>query len=164
MTFLGLLTQLHTSVSLVAILAGVFAVHDLFRGETTPFWTRVFIGTALATSVSGFFFPPAGLTPAHVIGIVALAILAVVLLAFYRFALQGVWRGIYAAGLVVSLYLLVLVAIVQAFQKLPVLHAFAPTGSEPPVIAAQLVALVACVGTAILAALRFRPVVADSAA
>ena len=51
-------------------------------------------------------------------------------------------RGVYAAGMVASLYLLVFVAIVQAFQKIGVLNRLAPTGSELPFAAVQLATLI----------------------
>lgn len=59
--------------------------------------------------------------------------------------------------MVVSLYLLVFVGVVQAFLKVPPLHALAPTGSEPPFAIAQAIVLAAFIGLAIVAALRFRP-------
>jgi len=80
-----------------------------------------------------------------------------VLLGYYRFALAGAWRWIFAAGLVASLYLLVFVAIVQAFLKVPPLHDLAPTGSEPPFAIVQLLTLGLFVALGIAAALRFQP-------
>lgn len=50
-------------------------------------------------------------------------------------------RGVYAAGMVASLYLLVFVAIVQAFQKIGVLNRLAPTGTELPFAAVQIATL-----------------------
>jgi hypothetical protein len=157
MTYLTAITFIHTGISLVAIVAGFVAVAGLFSRDGAPGWTRLFLVTAVATSVTGYFFPPNGITPAVITGVVALAILAVVLLAFYRFHLVGAWRWIYAAGMVASLYLLVFVGVVQAFLKIGFLHTLAPTGSEPPFAIAQGVTLLVFVAVGVLAALRYRP-------
>lgn len=45
------------------------------------------------------------------------------------------------ARAVLALYLNIFVAVVQAFQKVPTLHALAPSGSEPPFAATQSVVL-----------------------
>jgi len=141
MTYLGALTTFHTTVSVIAILTGAAAMTGLLRGGHSGSWTRWFLLTAVVTSVTGFFFPYVGLTPALIVGVVALAILAVVLFAFYQFKLARAWRWIYAIGMVASLYLLVFVGVVQAFQKIAFLTALAPTQSETPFVIAQAVTL-----------------------
>jgi len=55
-----------------------------------------------------------------------------------------------------ALYLDVLVAVVQAFEKVPALHALAPHRSEPPFVAAQLVVLAVFVVLTLRAVRRFR--------
>src|SRR3546814_8508262 len=47
---------------------------------------------------------------------------------FRSFQLAGSWRWIYVVGAVVSLYLNCFVLVVQAFLKVPALHALAPQG------------------------------------
>ena len=47
------------------------------------------------------------------------------------------WRKVYVIGAVVSLYLNCFVLVVQAFLKVPALHALAPQGKEPPFVLAQ---------------------------
>jgi hypothetical protein len=44
---------------------------------------------------------------------------------------------------------------VQAFQKLPFLHSFAPTGSEPPFLVVQVAVLVIFAALGLLAIKRF---------
>jgi len=66
-------------------------------------------------------------------------------------------RWIYVVTATAALYLNVFVGIVQAFGKLPPLQALAPTQSEAPFIAAQLVALVAVVAIGWWAVRRFKP-------
>jgi hypothetical protein len=58
---------------------------------------------------------------------------------------------------VLSLYLNVFVAVVQAFLKVPFLNELAPTQKEPPFAIAQGVVLLAFVVLAILAVRWFRP-------
>ena len=150
-------TLFHTAVSLVAIVAGAMAVTDVLRNHTGPFWTNLFLLTAAVTSVTGYFFPFRGITPAQIVGILALAILAVVLLASYRFSVAKFWQWIYAVGMVASLYLLVFVGIVQAFQKLAFLNGLVSTGTEPIFAVAQGTALLLFIAIGIAAARRFRP-------
>jgi glucose-6-phosphate-specific signal transduction histidine kinase len=58
---------------------------------------------------------------------------------------------------VVALYLNVFVGVVQAFLKVPALHAVGPTQIEPPFKLTQLVVLALFVLLGIVAAIRFRP-------
>ena len=46
--------------------------------------------------------------------------------------------------------------VVQAFLKIPALHALAPNGKEPPFVAAQVVVMAIFIGLEIVAAKRFR--------
>lgn len=156
MTYLTAITYIHTAISLVAIPLGIMAVVRLFRPELPPFWTMSFLWTALLTSATGFIFPFIGITPAFVVGILALAILAAMRLAQTRIDTR-IWRWTYAGGMVASLWLLIFVAIVQAFLKIPSLHSLAPTGTEPPFAIAQGVVLVAMIAVGISAMLKYRP-------
>ena len=61
------------------------------------------------------------------------------------------------ADIFTALYFNVLVLIVQAFLKVPALHALAPGGSEPPFLIAQGAALVLFVVLGIAAGFRFHP-------
>ena len=136
----------------------------LFGGRYSSRWTTWFLVTAIATSVTGFLFPFAGVTPAFLTGIVALAILRSSSWRAGIFRCAGHWRWIYAAGMVVSVYLLAFVGVVQAFLKVPFLNAFAPTQTELPFLIAQVGTLIAFVVLAVLAALKFKDVVEDMAA
>ncbi len=75
--------------------------------------------------------------PSHIVGAIALLVLAIGLYALYGSHLAGAARWIYAACAVISLYLLVFVAVAQIFLKVPAAHALAPTGGEPPFAIAQ---------------------------
>lgn len=150
-------TGFHTWLSLIAIATGVVVLAGLFSSRMVPVCTGVFLATAVATSATGYGFPFSGVLPSHVVGAIALVILAVTLAARYAFHLARAWRWIYAAGAVASLYLLVFVAVAQAFGKVPALHAMAPTQSEPPFAIAQGVVLIVFVLLGIGAARAFRP-------
>jgi len=127
----------------------------LLGGRRLNGWTALFLASTLATSVTGFFFPFHKFTPAHGVGIISLLVLAVAIIARYSLHLAGAWRWIYAVSAVVALYLNVFVLIVQAFQKVPVLKAIAPTQSEPPFLFTQTFALVVFITLAIVSAIRF---------
>jgi len=157
--FLGLtaFTWVHTILSLVALIAGIVVVAGLLASHTLDGWTALYLATAVATNVTGFFFfPGTGFDAAQVVGVISSVALALAILARYVFHFRGAWRWIYAVGAVVGLYFLVFVAVAQAFGKVPALHALAPTQSEPPFAITQLVVLVVFLVLAIVAALKFQ--------
>jgi len=128
----------------------------LLTGRRLNGWTALFLASTVATSVTGFFFPFHGFTPAIAVGIISLLLLAVAIFARYGRRLAGAWRWIYVVTAMVALYLNVFVLIVQLFQKVPALKALAPTQSEPPFLVTQLFALALFVVLTIVAAIKFR--------
>ena len=134
-------TGFHTWLSLIAIATGFVVLAGLITGHERRGWTAVFLVTAVATSATGFGFPFTGVLPSHIVGVVALLVLAVTVPADYVFHRAGRWAHVYAVGLVASQWLLVFVAVAQAFAKVPSLHALAPTQAEPPFAIAQGVVL-----------------------
>jgi hypothetical protein len=152
---LSTFTLFHTALSLVQLASGIIVVIGLVGSRSSGLWTWVYLISAIATSVTGFGFPVDKLLPSHAFGVVSLILLLLVILARYNFHLTGAWRWIYAVGLVITVYLDAFVAIVQAFLKIPALHALAPTGSEPPFAIAQAVLLIIFVGLGIAAARSF---------
>jgi hypothetical protein len=107
--------------------------------------------------VTGFFFPFHGFTPAIGLGLISLPVLALTIYARYVKNLAGAWRWIYVIGAAISLYFNVFVGVVQSFEKIPALHAMAPTQTEQPFKLTQLIVLSLFVVLAIVAAIRFRP-------
>src|SRR5207237_6901223 len=103
------------------------------------------------------FFPFRGFTPAIGLGIISLPFLAVTIFARYRKNLAGAWRWIYVVGAVICLYFNLFVLVVQSFEKIPALHALAPTQTESPFKITQLVVLMVSIVLAIAAVIRFRP-------
>jgi hypothetical protein len=87
----------------------------------------------------------------------SLIVLAVAIFARYPRQLAGHWRWIYVVTAVIALYFNVFVLVVQTFEKIPALHALAPTQTELPFKLAQLVVLAIFVLLGIIAAIRFRP-------
>ena len=148
-------TLVHVLLSLVGIASGLVVVFGLLTGKRLDGWTALFLATTVATSLTGFGFPFDQLLPSHKVGIISLAVLAVAILARYAFHLRGVWRRIYVTTAVAALYLNVFVGVVQAFLKVPALHALAPKQTEPPFLVTQIVVLVLFIVIGIMAAKRF---------
>jgi hypothetical protein len=155
---LAIYTIIHTLISLVGIFTGLVVLFGMLAAKRLDGWTKWFLITTVATSVTGFFFPFHGFTPAHGVGIISLVVLTVTILARDPRQLAGHWRWIYVVGAVISLYFNVFVLVVQSFEKIPALHAMAPTQTEQPFKLTQLVVLVLFIVLGIVAAIRFRPV------
>ena len=155
-------TLIHTGLSLIGIAAGLVVLFGLLRNNPLNSWTLWFLVTTVATTLTGFLFPFRGFTPAIGTGIVSSLVLAATLPARYTFQLAGSWRWIYVVGAVVSLYLNCFVLVVQAFLKVPALHALAPQGTEPPFVLTQGLVLVLFVIAGFLAVRRFHPAATQS--
>jgi hypothetical protein len=149
-------TRLHVVISLIGIVSGLVVMFGLLVGRRLNGWTAFFLLSTVLTSVTGFFFPFHGVTPAIVVGIISLVLLAIAIVARYLRHLVGAWRWIYVVTAMISLYLNVFVLVVQLFQKVPALKALAPTQSEPPFAVTQLVVLALFVVLTIIAAIKFR--------
>lgn len=152
-------TLFHVALSLIGIASGLIVLRGLLASKPLNGWTSTFLVTTAATSLTGFLFPFHGITPAIVLGVLSLFALAAAVAGLYRFRLVGPWRWVFVVGSVAALYFNVFVFIVQAFVKLPVLHALAPTAppSGPVFGAVQGLILVAFVVMGVLAVRRFRP-------
>jgi hypothetical protein len=148
-------TFLHVLISLIGIGSGLVVMFGFIAGKRLDTLTAVFLTTTALTSVSGFGFPFDHLLPSHKLGMISLVVLAIAISARYVFHLAGSWRWIYVVGASMALYLNVFVLIAQLFMKVPALKALAPTQSEPPFLAAQILVLLIFVGLTILAAKRF---------
>ena len=157
------LLQFHVIVSLIGIVSGLLVAYGLVTGRPLPAWTALFLVTTIATSATGFPLAPYGFDPPRALGIMSLVLLALALLALYGLRLAGPWRSIYVVTAVAALYFNVFVGIVQAFGKLAPLKALAPTQSEAPFVAAQLVARAAFVAIGWWAVRRFHPTPAANA-
>jgi hypothetical protein len=153
---LSLLTAFHTITSLLALVLGVPVLAALVRGREASSLVHAFLVTAVLTTLTGFFFPYKGFTPAIGVGIVAGLVLVLGLTARFAMHRSGGWRRVDTIALILSEYLLAFVGIAQAFLKVPALHAIAPTGMETPFKIAQAVLLTAIVVVAVVAVRRSR--------
>ena len=154
---LQIYTIIHTLISLIAIFTGLIVLFGMIGGKRLDGWTKWFLVTAVATTITGFFFPFHGFTPAIALGIISLPFLALTIFARYPKNLAGAWRWIYVVGAVICLYFNLFVLVVQAFEKITALHTLAPTQTEPPFKLTQLVVLLVSVLLAIVATIRFHP-------
>jgi hypothetical protein len=152
---LSAFTVFHVVLSLVGIGSGFVVAYGLLASKRLDGWTALFLSTTVATSATGFLFPFHGFKPSYVVGAVSLIVLAIAILARYRFGLAGGWRRTYVITAMIALYLNVFVLIVQLFMKVPALKEMAPTQSEPPFQIAQLAALLILAALAIRATMKF---------
>jgi hypothetical protein len=130
-------TLVHVAISLIGIFAGVVAMYGFVTGLPLKSWNWVFLAFTILTSVTGFFFPWKGVTPGIVLGVLSLVILAVALVAWKK-----AWTKTYIITSVLAEFFNVFVLINQSFQKVPALHALAPTGKEPIVLVTAVLVLV----------------------
>ena len=152
---LSAFTLLHVIISLAGIGSGFIVLYGLLNSKRLDGWTAIFLTTTVLTSVTGFMFPFEKLLPSHIVGALSLVILAIAIFARYSRRMTGAWRGVYVITAAIALYLNCFVAVVQAFLKVPALHAMAPHGSEPPFLVAQLIVLAIFVWLTYRAAKRF---------
>lgn len=136
-------TAIHVIISLIAIASGLVVLVGMLANRRHDNWTAMFLGTTVLTSLTGFFFPFKQVTPGIVLGVLSLIALSLAMVARYVRQMSGGWRRTYVITAVVSLYFNVFVLVVQSFEKVPALHALAPTGKEAPFAVAQLVVLAA---------------------
>jgi hypothetical protein len=151
------LTWFHVALSLVGVASGLVVLFGLLVGDRMNGWTLLFLATTAATTLTGFLLPFSGITPAVAVGIVSTVVLVIAFLARYAFGMAGAWRWIYIGSAVLAFYLNAFVLVVQSFQKMPSLNVFAPTGSEPPFVAAQASVLVAFIVVGLVSLRTFRP-------
>jgi hypothetical protein len=149
-------TEIHVLLSLAGIAAGLVVLLGLITANAMNAWTMLFLIMTLATSVTGFFFPFHGFTPALGVGVLSVLILVATIAARYRFHLAAGWRRVYVLGAVAALYFNSFVLVVQAFLKIPALHVLAPTGSEWPFVLVQALVLAFFLVTGALAIKGFR--------
>ncbi|BBO36429.1 hypothetical protein [Lacipirellula parvula] len=148
---------IHVIISLLGIVSGYIVIGGMLQAQRLPRWTAFFLVTTVLTSATGFLFPFVKLLPSHILAVLSLIILPISIYALYGKKLVGRWRATYVITAIVAQYLNVFVLIFQAFQKLPPLHALAPTQSEPPFAVAQGVNLLAFIALGYLATKKFHP-------
>ena len=132
-------TVIHVLISLAAIASGFIVMYGFLSGKRMDGWNGFFLTMTVLTSVTGFGFPFAGVTPAIKLGIISLAVLAVAIVV--RYPLHLAWRKTYVITASLALYLNIFVLVVQSFEKIPALHSLAPTQKEAPFAGGQILVL-----------------------
>lgn len=159
MTILGMtlstFTSVHVVISLIGIGSGFLVVYGLLTGKRFDGGTAIFLIFTVLTSVTGFLFPLEHLLPSHIVGIISLVVLAVAILARYALHMACSWRWIYVVCAVLAFYLNFFVLVVQAFEKVPPVHALAPTQKEPPFLVVQLIVMAIFIVLGIFSVKRF---------
>ncbi len=150
-------TLFHVAISLIGIASGGVVVIRMMGSHRLGGTNLFFLITTIATSLTGFLFPFNGISPAIIVGMISLGVLAVALAARYIGYLDGPWRWIYVISAMTALYFNVFVAVVQAFAKIGPLHQFAPTRSEPLFAVVQGIVLLSFIVLGYQAVKRFHP-------
>ena len=161
---LSTFTAVHVALSLIGISSGVFVLLGMLRSRQGAGVITVFLLSTIATSVTGFLFPSTHLGPGHLVGAVSLIVLVPTLLALCQHRLTGPWRSIYVIGATTALYLDVVIGVWQAFGKIGVLQARAPSLTALPLVGTQLVVLAVFIVLGALAVKRFHPAIAPRVA
>jgi|GEM_PF-380718 len=125
-------TAFHTLPGIAAIIAGVGVMSMLVNNRRPNIGTLVFLIMAIATSVTGFFFPFTKFLPSHGVGVICLVLFVPALLAQYVYHFAGAWRWIYAVCMGLNVYFLFFVLVTQLFLKVPAIHALAPNAPDNP--------------------------------
>jgi hypothetical protein len=139
----------HVVVSCLALVTGLAVSLRMLTHKALGLWPRNFFVLAFGASTSGFFFPITDLTPSHLIGIASLLVLGVTLRGYYVAHQHGTWRAIYRLGVIVSTYLLALVAVTQTFMKTPALQTAGSHGSPDAFVGAQTLLLVLAIAACV---------------
>ncbi len=149
-------TVLHLIISMIAIGLGFVVAGGLLASNRLPGWTLWFLILTILTSATGFLFPFTKLLPSHIVAIISLLLLAIAVYALYGKGLSGIWRAAYVVTAMLALWFNVFVLIVQSFQKVALLNAYAPTGAEPPFAITQGIVLVFFIFLIVLGIRRFK--------
>src|SRR5260370_8508601 len=99
----------------MGVVSGLVVMFGLLVSRRLNGWTALFLISTVATSVTGFFFPFHGVTPAIVVGIISLVLLAVAIVARYARQLAGHSRWFYVVCAMISLSLNLFVLVFQLF-------------------------------------------------
>jgi len=150
-------TLVHVVISLIGIVTGLMVFAGMLQAKRLDGLTATFFATTVLTSVTGFMFPFKGVTPGIVVGGLSLVTLGIAIFARYGGHLAGGWRAAYVVTAGIGLYFNCFVLVVQSFEKIPALHALAPTQKEAPFGIAQLALLAIFVVLIIGGVKKFHP-------
>ncbi len=153
---LNVFTLVHVIISLAGILAGLVVLGGWLAARHFRGLTSFFLAATALTSITGFFFPFKGFTPAYAVGGISVVLLAVAVYALYGRKLAGRWQATYLVTAALALYLNFFVLVAQLFARLPALNALAPTQAEPAFAVTQGLVFLGFLILGIAALRRFR--------
>ena len=148
-------TLLHVTVSLLAIASGIVVLGGLLANQLYRHWNSLFLVTATLTSITGFAFPNAHITPGIVVGVVSLIALVLAAIALHVYHLNRAFRGIFVVSTTVALYFEIFVLVAQLFRHVALLNALDRTGQGSAFAGAQILVLAIFTWLGIAAVKRF---------
>lgn len=103
---LGMSTQaftlLHVAVSHLAMASGIMVLCGLVVGQLYRRCNSLFLVTASLTSITGFAFPNAHITPGIIVGVLSLIALVLAAIALYAYHLNGAFRSTFVVSTTVN--------------------------------------------------------------
>lgn len=149
-------TLLHVTISLVAIASGVMVLSGMLANQLYHRWNSLFLVTASLTSITGFAFPNAHITPGIIVGVLSLIALILAAIALHVRHLDGAFRGTFVLSTTVALYFEIFVLVAQLFRHVALLAALDRTGTGPAFAVTQLLMLALFTWLGITGFKRFR--------
>jgi len=134
-------TSLHVTISLVAIASGAAVIGGLLANQLYRRWNSLFLATASLTSITGFAFPNAHITPGIIVGVLSLIVLILAAIALYVRHLDGAFRATFVLSTTVALYFEIFVLVAQLFRHVALLAALDRTGTGPAFAVTQSLVL-----------------------
>jgi phosphoglycerol transferase MdoB-like AlkP superfamily enzyme len=111
-----ILEWIHVVFGLLAIGFGAVVLRGILRVKLSGKWPLHFLKCSLIASVAGLLPPAHLLSPIQTLCMLSVYCSGVVVLAWLRFDLAGIWRSVFAFLLTVVLYLNVVSLSIQAFK------------------------------------------------
>src|ERR1700674_1090478 len=128
---LSILTFICFVLGLIAIGTGTMVLFGLLTGILLNKWAVLFLKCSLAASLTGLLISFKHFTLTQGISMLSVYLAGVAVWAWHKFHLTGVWRSVFASSTTLVLYLNIVVAITQVFERIslfkpPILTWFDP--------------------------------------
>ncbi len=114
----AILKFVHVVSGVIAIGAGAWVLFGVLEGKLFKKWAVIFLQCSLAASVTGLLFPFHHFLFTHSFAMSAVYVSGVVVLAWRRYGLEGIWALVFALSTMLVLCLDVEVAIEHVFVML----------------------------------------------
>ena len=152
---MSILRFVYAVCDLFSIGAGTIVLLGLLTGELIAKWAALFLKCALATSVTGLFFPLHDLTLVQRCSMLSVYGSGMAILAWRKFHLSGVWCSIFAFTITIVLYLNVVVAIDGVLEQMSRFTGLAAAQSEQTFRATQFLVMLLFAVIGIVAVKKF---------